>query len=89
MAQTHLTTIEPALYERLIDRLGLALDAARTSVHLRNEIPDELELKGLSTAEFEWLSAYLHASVNPPKAVSRPAREPMAQVAWLKDRRRR
>lgn len=89
MGQTHLTTMEPALYERLIDRLGLALDAARTSVHLRNEMPAELELKGLSTAEFEWLSAYLHACVTPQKAVNRPAREPASNVAWLKDRRRR
>ncbi|AHG42847.1 hypothetical protein N018_22560 [Pseudomonas syringae CC1557] len=47
------------LYERLIDRLGLALETASTSVRLRNESPAELELKGLSRAEFELIEAYL------------------------------
>ncbi|WP_040261596.1 hypothetical protein [Pseudomonas massiliensis] len=89
MVETHLTAIEPELYERLIDRLGLALDAARTSVHLRNEVPAELELKGLSRAEFDWLSAYLHASAASAQAA--PARDAIehGKVVWLKDRRRR
>jgi hypothetical protein len=90
MVETHLTAIEPELYERLIDRLGLALDAARTSVQLRNEVPAELELKGLSRAEFDWLSAYLHASAASVQAA--PARESVehgGKVVWLKDRRRR
>ncbi|KAA8712354.1 MULTISPECIES: hypothetical protein [Pseudomonas syringae group] len=47
------------LYGRLIDRLGLALETASTSVRLRNESPAELELKGLSSAEFELIEAYL------------------------------
>ncbi|WP_122585781.1 hypothetical protein [Pseudomonas viridiflava] len=47
------------LYERLIDRLGLALEMASTAVRLRNESPAVLELKGLSSAEFEWIEAYL------------------------------
>ncbi|WP_426152468.1 hypothetical protein [Pseudomonas sp. DC3000-4b1] len=89
MVETHLTAIEPELYERLIDRLGLALDAARTSVHLRNEVPAELELKGLSRAEFDWLSAYLHASAASARAA--PARDAgeHGKVVRLKDRRRR
>jgi hypothetical protein len=90
MVETHLTASKPELYERLIDRLGLALDAARTSRHLRNEAPAELELKGLSRAEFDWLSAYLQAS----GALAQPAsprlgQERAGQVIWLKDRRRR
>ncbi|MCD5984299.1 MULTISPECIES: hypothetical protein [Pseudomonas] len=47
------------LYERLIDRLGLALEMASTAVRLRNESPAVLELKGLSSAEFELIEAYL------------------------------
>ncbi|MGN2389204.1 hypothetical protein ACTACB_22940 [Pseudomonas syringae] len=51
------------LYERLIDRLGLALEMASTSVRLRNESPAELELKGLSSAEFELIEACLEKGV--------------------------
>ncbi|MCF5709677.1 hypothetical protein GIV19_20670 [Pseudomonas syringae] len=51
------------LYERLIDRLGLALEVASTAVRLRNESPAVLELKGLSSAEFEWIEAYLEKGV--------------------------
>ncbi len=53
MGETQLPAIRPELYERLIDRLGLALETARTSVRLRDEMPAELELRGLSHAEFE------------------------------------
>jgi hypothetical protein len=89
MLETHLTAIKPELYERLIDRLGFALDAARTSLHLRNEVPAELELRGLSHAEFEWLSAYLHASAAGVKLpCARPSAERASNVSWLKDRRR-
>ena len=49
----------PDVYDRLIDRLGLALDTARTAVRLRNEFPAELELRGLSHAEFQLIEAYL------------------------------
>ncbi|RRV06249.1 hypothetical protein EGJ27_16390 [Pseudomonas sp. v388] len=58
---TELQHIEgtPELYERLINRLGLALEMASTAVRLRNESPAELELKGLSSAEFELIEAYL------------------------------
>lgn len=58
---TELQHIEtnPELYERLINRLGLALEIAKTSVRLRNELPQELELRGLSRAEFELIEAYL------------------------------
>ena len=43
---------KPELYERLIDRLGMALDAVKTADRLRDERPLELELRGLSPAEF-------------------------------------
>lgn len=88
--KTHLTAIEPALYERLLDRLGLALDVARTSRHLRQEIPAELELKGLTRVEFDWLNAYLHASgALVPPVPARLGADPLGNVIWLKDRRRR
>ncbi|RAU42401.1 MULTISPECIES: hypothetical protein [unclassified Pseudomonas] len=50
------------LYDRLIDRLGLALDMAKTAVRLRDEHPLELELRGLSHAEFQLIEAYLDRS---------------------------
>lgn len=88
MGESQLSANKPELYQRLIDRLGLAMDVARTSVRLRDEQPAELELRGLSPAEFEVLKAYLetlpgrHAS-----AGAYPQPEP-ARIIWLKDRKR-
>ena len=59
MTELQHTVGTPELYERLINRLGLALETASTAVRLRNELLVELELDGLSTAEFEWIEAYL------------------------------
>ncbi|MFA0926350.1 hypothetical protein RA263_03805 [Pseudomonas syringae pv. tagetis] len=86
------------LYERLIDRLGLALETASTSVRLRNESPAELELKGLSSAEFLLIEAYLEKGAGATDVVTsdrvivppehgRPSRA-SATIIWLKDRRR-
>ena len=50
------------LYDRLIDRLGLALDTAKTAVRLRKDAPLELELRGLSHAELQFIEAYLDRS---------------------------
>jgi hypothetical protein len=61
MAELRHQVKKPDLYDRLIDRLGLALDMAKTSVRLRNEYPVELELRGLSQAEFQLIEAYLDA----------------------------
>ena len=55
----HITTT-PELYERLINRLGLALETASVAVRLRDERPEELELRGLSRAEFDLIEAYLN-----------------------------
>ncbi|PBP60649.1 hypothetical protein CCL15_28560 [Pseudomonas syringae] len=90
------------LYERLIDRLGLALETASTSVRLRNESPAELELKGLSRAEFQLIEAYLEKGSGEAGAVvadtstssglitAEHGRSPRASatIVWLKDRRR-
>lgn len=59
MAELQHQVKKPDLYDRLIDRLGLALDIAKTAVRLRNEYPAELELRGLSHAEFQFIEAYL------------------------------
>ncbi|WP_438866114.1 hypothetical protein [Pseudomonas abieticivorans] len=90
MVESQGKAMKPEAYERLIDRLGLALDVARTAVRLRDEAPAELELRGLSRAEMELIKAYLKS--NPvggqggsvllePFESNRPA-----NVVWLKDK---
>ncbi|SEJ92720.1 hypothetical protein [Pseudomonas sp. NFR16] len=88
MAEMRHQVKKPDLYDRLIDRLGLALDMAKTAVRLRNEHPAELELRGLSHAEFQLIEAYLDAcpektevvfnedSANIKKGSSNTSREP-------------
>ena len=91
MAETQRAAIKTQVYERLIDRLSVALDSARTAVQLRNEQPVDLELRGLSRAELELINVYLNrigreadersqGSVNMHKAPRK------AKVIWLKDR---
>ena len=90
MAETQLKATKTEVYERLIDRLSVALDSAKTAVQLRDERPVELELRGLSHAELELINLYLNrigreaikrsqGSVNMQDA-------PRAKVIWLKDR---
>ncbi|PWB34394.1 hypothetical protein DCO48_06755 [Pseudomonas sp. SDI] len=92
MGESQLQALKPELYERLIDRLGLALDVAKTAVRLRDEMPAELELRGLSRAEFEVIKAYLAALPGGGQgcASALQATEPpaSASVVWLKDKRR-
>jgi hypothetical protein len=91
MGETQLPASKPELYERLIDRLGLALEMARTSVRLRDEMPAELELRGLSHAEFELIKAYLDTLPERQNASagSYPQAEPSsAKIIWLKDKQR-
>ncbi|KAF1051957.1 MAG: hypothetical protein GAK43_02152 [Stenotrophomonas maltophilia] len=65
MAELHRASTSTAgLYERLLHRLALALDEADTAVRLRDEHPEELELRGLSGAEMELIQAYLDQDVN-------------------------
>jgi len=91
MGETQLPASKPELYERLIDRLGLALEVARTSVRLRDEMPAELELRGLSHAEFEVIKAYMDALPERRNACAGtlPQAEPVtAKIIWLKDKKR-
>ena len=91
MAELQRNVAKAEVYERLIDRLSVALDSARTAVQLRNECPVVVELRGLSRDEFELIKAYLNR--NERKADSRSqgstksADAPRtAKVIWLKDR---
>lgn len=93
MGELQLQALKPEAYERLIDRLGLALDVARTSVRLRDEMPAELELRGLSRAEFDIIKAYLDSApvrAQKDSGVASSAAEtpPSGRVIWLKDRAR-
>jgi len=89
MVESQRTLTKPQLYEGLIDRLGRALDAARTAGRLLDERPLELELRGLSQAELELIKGYLelnHHRASEERAAP-PAQEPLrsAKVIWLKD----
>ncbi|MCP1626669.1 hypothetical protein [Pseudomonas nitroreducens] len=65
MAELHRASASGSgLYERLLQRLALALDEADTAERLRDECPVELELRGLSSAEMELIRAYLDQDVN-------------------------
>jgi len=65
MAELHRASASGSgLYERLLQRLALALDEADTAERLRDECPVELELRGLSGAELELIRAYLDQDVN-------------------------
>ncbi|MCI0996127.1 hypothetical protein HNO91_24485 [Pseudomonas corrugata] len=91
MVESQREVATPELYEKLIDRLGVALDAARTAGRLRNERPVELELRGLSPAEFELVKAYLEqvghqARTSGGQVLQRLDAPHSAKVVWLKDR---
>lgn len=60
MVESQYKAVNSEVYERLIDRLSVALDSAKTAAQLRNERPDELELRGLSRAELALINVYLN-----------------------------
>ncbi|TVT83778.1 hypothetical protein [Pseudomonas sp. H3(2019)] len=93
MVESQRKVTKPQLYEKLIERLGLALDAARTAGRLRDERPVELELRGLSSAEFELIMAYLDRSEHEAQgcllseAAVKPKDVPRsAKIIWLQDK---
>jgi len=59
MAESRRGEAGGGLYERLLQRLALALDEADTASRWRAEEPGELELRGLTPAELELIRAYL------------------------------
>lgn len=91
MVESQRKVTTPELYEKLIDRLGVALDAARTAGRLRDERPAELELRGLTPAEFELVKTYLEqvghqAPTSGAQLLKRLDTPRSAKVVWLKDR---
>lgn len=52
------------LYERLLQRLALALDEAESMGRVSAEVPRELELRDLTSAELELIRAYLERDLN-------------------------
>ncbi|MFJ2367170.1 hypothetical protein ACIPIN_26320 [Pseudomonas sp. NPDC087697] len=92
MVESQRKVTKPELYEKLIERLGLALDAAKTAGRLRDERPAELELRGLSRAEFELIKAYLDRSEREAQgclsleAVKHNDAPRSAKIIWLKDK---
>ena len=90
MAETQRKAIKTQVYERLIDRLSVALDSAKTAVQLRDERPVELELRGLSHAELELINLYLNRigreAVKRSQGSVNMQDAPRAKVIWLKDR---
>ena len=91
MPESQRKEIKSEVYERLIDRLSVALDSAKTAVRLRDECPVELELRGLSRAELELINVYLNrigreADVRPNSSMSAQEAPYKAKVIWLKDR---
>ncbi|MFC6337813.1 hypothetical protein GIR22_20400 [Pseudomonas sp. CCM 7891] len=89
MVDSQRTLTKPQLYEGLIDRLGRALDAAKTAGRLRDERPVELELRGLSQEELELIKVYLEMNEHygPHRMASPPAHDlsRSGKVVWLKD----
>ncbi|MFS2159744.1 hypothetical protein ACCD10_20655 [Pseudomonas sp. Pseusp122] len=98
MTEWQHTVTNPELYESLINRLGLALETAKTAFRLRDESPAVVELRGLSRAEFELIEAYLEKDVmaagdiakeRPRETMVSPALpQRSAKVFWLADQRR-
>jgi len=69
----------------------MALDAAKTAGRLRDERPLELELRGLSPAEFALVKAYLDRSEREThgclsEAVKQLDAPRTAKIIWLKDK---
>ena len=64
MAELRREVTGGGLYERLLQRLALALEEADTATRLHQNPPDELELRGLTPAEMELIRAYLDRDLN-------------------------
>lgn len=63
MAEVRYAKCEGDLYERLLQRLALALEQADITSSLPNDTVRELELVGLTAAELELIHAYLEGDL--------------------------
>lgn len=82
MAELRRTGTSGGLYERLLQRLALALDEADSLSGLSAEPPLELELRDLTAAEMELIRAYLNRDLNWLRGWHAAAQE-MAQIEQL------
>lgn len=64
MAELRRAEAGGGLYERLLQRLALALEEADSASRLHDLPPSELELRGLTPAELELIRAYLDCDLN-------------------------
>lgn len=64
MAELRRTEASAGLYERLLQRLSVALDEADSMARLSAKVPDELELRDLTAAELELIRAYMDHDLN-------------------------
>lgn len=64
MGELRRTEIGGGLYERLLQRLALALDEADSLSRVSADPPRDLELHGLTSAELELIRAYLDRDLN-------------------------
>jgi hypothetical protein len=70
------------LYERLLQRLALALDEADSVGRITEQPPGELELRGLTAAELELIRAYMDHDLNWLRGWHAAAEE-LAQIEQL------
>jgi hypothetical protein len=82
MAKLKCDAVTGGLYERLLQRLALALDEADSIGALSNQPPSELELHGLTAAEMELIRAYLERDLDWLRGWHAAAQE-MAQIERL------
>lgn len=75
------------LYERLLQRLAMALDEADSLSALTAQPPVELELRGLTAAEMELIRAYLNRDLDWLRGWHAAAQE-MAQIEQLPSSRK-
>jgi hypothetical protein len=64
MAELRRTEASAGLYERLLQRLSVALDEADNMTRLSAKTPNEVELRDLTAAELELIRAYLDHDLN-------------------------
>ncbi|WP_372873743.1 hypothetical protein [Pseudomonas sp.] len=64
MSELRRTEASAGLYERLLQRLSVALDEADNMSRLSAKTPNEVELRDLTAAELELIRAYLDHDLN-------------------------
>lgn len=87
MAELRCSAPAGGLYERLLQRLAMALDEADSLSALSAQPPLELELRGLTAAEMELIRAYLNRDLNWLRGWHAAAQE-MAQIEQLPNSRK-